>query len=332
MKVLSLFDGMSCGQIALNRIGFEVETYYASEVDKHAINEVKANFPNTIHIGDVKNINPEDYKEVDLIIGGSPCQNFSFAGKINGMTSSTNEEILTLKRYLELKNEGFEFSGESYLFWEYVRILKGIQKYNPNVIFLLENVVMVDKWRNVITEVLGVQPVMIDSSLVSAQQRKRLYWTNIINVEQPKDKNIKLIDILEDKNMSNSSAIRGRYINKATIVGRRLNEEGKREDYNKKIPIVQCLEVREKNSDKSNCLTTVQKDNVLTNLPFGRHLDVYGNNLPYRFYTLKEMCKLQTVPEDYFKVSSENQARRMLGNGWTVDVIVHILNNINIFC
>jgi DNA-cytosine methyltransferase len=332
MKVLSLFDGMSCGQIALNRIGFEIEAYYASEVDKHAINEVKANFPNTIHIGDVKNINPEDYKDIDLIIGGSPCQNFSFAGKRNGMTSLADEEILTLKKYLKLKNEGFEFSGESYLFWEYVRILKGVQKHNPNVIFLLENVVMVDKWRNVITEVLGVQPIMIDSSLVSAQQRKRLYWTNILNVEQPKDKNIKLIDILGDKNMSNSSAIRGRYINKATIVGRRLNEEGKREDNNKKIPIIQCLEVREKNSDKSNCLTTVQKDNVLTNLPFGRHLDVYGNNLPYRFYTLNEMCKLQTVPEDYFKVSSDNQARRMLGNGWTIDVIAHILKNINIFC
>lgn len=326
MKVLSLFDGMSCGQIALRRGGFEVDTYYASEIDKHAILETKANFPSTKHIGDVRDLNPDNYKSIDLLIGGSPCQSFSFSGKREGMSTTTNEEVTSLDKYLQLKEEGFKFKGHSYLFWEYVRILKSIQKYNPKVYFLLENVIMSSKWEGVITDALGVKPIKINSSLVSAQNRQRLYWTNIQGVEQPEDKGINLIDILEDIEKPNSGAIRGRYINKATIVGRRLNENGHRDDYNKKVPITQCLEVRKTNTNKSNCLTTVQKDNVLTSLPFGRHVDVYNKKLPFRNYTLKELCRLQTVPEDYFKVSSTNQASKMLGNGWTIDIIVHILS------
>lgn len=326
MVILSLFDGMSCGQIALNRLGVSIEKYYASEVDKHAIKETHANFPNTLHIGDVRNINVTDLGNIDLIIGGSPCQSFSFSGKREGMVSSTNEEILTLDRYKKLKGENFEFKGQSYLFWEYVRILEDVKKLNPNVKFLLENVVMSKKWESVITETLGVEPILINSALVSAQTRKRLYWTNIQGVEQPDDKNINLQDILEEQDMNNPSAIRGRYINKATIVGRRINENGHREDYNKSIPITQCLEVRKTNTNKSNCITTVAKDNVLTNLPIGRHIDVYGKKLPYRNYTLIELCRLQTVADDHFKVSSENQARKMLGNGWTVDVIKHIFS------
>ena len=158
--------------------------------------------------------------------------------------------------------------------------------------------------------------------------RKRLYWTNIPNVAQPTDKGIKLKDILEDIEMTGPSAIRGRYINKATITGRRLNSIGKREDYNREISIVQCLEVKASNRDKCNCLTTVDKDNVLTNLPIGRHPDAFGNKLPFRYYTLKECCRLQTLPDDYLNCISISQAKKCIGNGWTVDVIAHILSHI----
>lgn len=321
MNVLSLFDGMSCGQIALNRLSIQPQKYFASEVDKHAIKETMANFPSTIQVGDVRNLDVNSLPPIDLLIGGSPCQNFSFSGKRNGMSTKTKEEILTLDKYLELKSEGFEFTGQSYLFWEYVRILKSLK---PGTFFLLENVVMGKKWEKVITDTLGVEPILIDSALVSAQQRKRLYWTNIPNIDQPKDRQVKLQDILETTKDDNP----GRYINKGSIVGRRLDKDGKRKDEDKKIPIVQCLEVRGKNMHKSNCITTVQKDNVLTPLPIGRHIDVYGRDLPYRNYTLTELCRLQTVPEEYFKTSSPNQARKMLGNGWTIEVIAHILKHL----
>ena len=159
----------------------------------------------------------------------------------------------------------------------------------------------------------GADPEPINSSLVSAQNRQRYYWANF-PVSHPEDKGIKLIDILEDTGMIGPSAIRGRRLNKATILGRRLNDKGKREDYNKEVPITQCLEVRATNRDKSNCLTTVAKDNVLTTMPIGRHPDAFKNNLPFRYYTIKEYCRLQTVPENYFDgVTSENQIRK---NAW----------------
>ena len=324
INVLSLFDGMSCGQIALQRAGIGVDNYFASEVDKHAIKITQKNFPNTTHLGDVKDLESTKLPKIDLLIGGSPCQSFSFAGKREGMTTESNEEILDLDRYLELKSERFTFKGQSYLFWEYVRVLKETKPTH----FLLENVVMNKNWEAVITKALGVEPILINSALVSAQNRKRLYWTNIPNIGQPEDRGILLADILEDSDYSEPASIRGQYINKACIIGRRLNAEGVRKDYDKSIPITQCLEVRASNTTKSNCLTTVQKDNVLTYLPVGRHVDVYGKNLPYRNYTLNELCRLQTVPENYFQDVSESQSRKMLGNGWTVDVIAYIFENI----
>jgi DNA (cytosine-5)-methyltransferase 3A len=297
MNVLSLFDGMSCGQIALNRAGIRYENYFASEIDKWAINETMANFSNTIQLGDVTKITADNLPKIDLVIGGSPCQGFSSSGK------------------------GLNFEDpRSKLFFEFVRILK---ETNPTY-FLLENVKMKKEYEDIITKELGVEPITINSSLVSSQNRVRLYWTNIPNVSQPEDKNIKLSDILDDIEMKNPAAIRGRRLNKATIIGRRVDERGKRQDYNKDVPITQCIEVRDCNVDKSNCLTTVQKDNVLTPLPYGRHLDAFKKKLPFRYYTTKECCRLQTVPDDYFKVSSDTQIRKMLGNGWTVDVIAHI--------
>jgi DNA (cytosine-5)-methyltransferase 3A len=300
-SVLSLFDGMSCGQIALNRVGIEYDNYFASEIDKHAIKVTQTNYPKTIQLGDVRDIKTENLPKIDLFIGGSPCQGFSFSGK----------------------QLNFD-DPRSKLFFEFVRLVKEL---NPKY-WLLENVVMKKEFEQVITEHLGVQPIKINSSLVSAQNRERLYWANF-EIKQPTDKGINLIDILETDELINPSAIRGRRLNKATILGRRLNERGVRDDYNKDVPITQCLEVRATNTNKSNCLTTVEKDNVLTTMPIGRHKDAFKNNLPFRYYTLKEYCRLQTVPENYFTdIVSENQAKKMLGNGWTVNVIAHIFGSL----
>ena len=258
--------------------------------------------------------------KIDLLIGGSPCQGFSFAGKELGASTTCKKDILTLEQYTNLKEQGFTFTGQSYLFWEYMRILTIIKTINPEVKFLLENVLMQQKWEKILTNAIGVKPIMIDSSLVSAQVRKRLYWTNIEGVQQPSDKGILLSTILETHD----------YPNKATILGRRLDERGKRQDYNKEIPIIQCLEVRASNREKSNTLTRVSKDNVLTTLPIGRHPDAYGKHsgvrLPYRDYTPIELERLQTVPDNYTSAASNNQRKNMLGNGWTVDVVAHILN------
>ncbi len=299
MNILSLFDGMSCGQIALNKTSISYGKYYASEIDKHAIKVTQHNYPDTIQLGSVTEIKGTDLPQIDLLIGGSPCQGFSFSGK----------------------QLNFD-DPRSKLFFEFVRLIKECKpKY-----WLLENVVMKKEFEQVITKHLEVEPVKINSALVSAQNRERLYWANF-QIEQPNDKGIKLIDILEDTEMIGPGAIRGRRLNKAAILGRRLNDK----DYNKDIPITQCLEVRATNRYKSNCLTTVAKDSVLTTMPIGRHPDAFKNNLPFRYYTIKECCRLQTVPENYFDgVATENQIRKMLGNGWTVDVIAHILRQMTI--
>lgn len=205
MNVLSLFDGMSCCQIALKELGVKVDSYYASEVDKYAIQTTMHNFPNTIQLGDVAKIDTSTLPEIGLLAGGSPCQSFSFAGKRKGMSTTCSTEILTLDHYLQLKEEGFEFEGQSYLFWEYMRILKEVKpKY-----FLLENVEMGEKWEKILSRAIGMNGIHINSALVSAQNRKRIYWTNIgakpsglfgdlaSAIPQPKDQGILLKHILE---------------------------------------------------------------------------------------------------------------------------------------
>lgn len=300
MRVLSLFDGISCGHLALERAEIKIDSYDAYEIEKNAIKATETNFPDVIQHGDVTIEDFTKYKgKIDLLIGGSPCTNLSMAGNGQGLKGS-----------------------QSKLFYEYARAIKEVQpKY-----FLLENVIMKKEWEDIITNILGVEPIEINSSLVSAQNRRRLYWTNIPNVTLPEDKNITLEDILEDIEFPNPAAIRGRRLNKATIVGRRLDKNGHRKDTDKTIPITQCLEVRATNTDKSNCLTTVDKDNVLTPLPIGRHPDAFKNNLPFRYYTTKEMCRLQTVPDDFLNMIPDSAARKALGNGWTVDVIAHIFS------
>jgi DNA (cytosine-5)-methyltransferase 3A len=207
MNILSLFDGMSCGQIALGRAGIKVSKYYASEIDKYAIAVTQANYPDTIQLGSVVDVDCSKLDRIDMLIGGSPCQSFSFAGKRKGMSTKCETEILTLEHYLELKTDGYEFEGQSYLFWEYMRVLKEVKpKY-----FLLENVMMGEKWERVLSKAIGVNPIEINSALVSAQSRKRLYWTNIgmeprglfgdmeCVIPQPKDKGILLRDVLESE-------------------------------------------------------------------------------------------------------------------------------------
>lgn len=314
MNVLSLFDGISCGHLALDRAGIKVDNYYASEIDKSAITITKANYPDTIFLGDVRDI--KELPPIDLLIGGSPCTQLSTAGKNTGMRTKDKKNITSLEDYLYYKENGYEFEGYSYLFWEYVRILREIKpKY-----FLLENVHMKKEWEDMITKEMWVEPVVINSSLVSAQNRVRYYWTNIKGIEQPLDKGITLSDILEDTT----------YLNKGTIIGRRLNKDGHREDYNKEIPIVQCLEVRATNTEKSNCLTRVEKDNVLTSLPVGRHKDAFGmisgKRLPFRYYTRLEYERLQTLPDNYTSMVSDSAAKKAIGNAWTVDVISHIFS------
>ena len=183
MNVLSLFDGMSCGQIALQKLGIKVEKYFAAEIEESSITVAKKNFPQTIHLGDVTKIDTKKLPKIDLLIGGSPCQGFSFAGKCKGLNVN-KIQITNLERYLELKNKNFEFEGQSYLFWEYVRILHEVK---PKF-FLLENVIMKSKWESIITQTLHVKPILLNSNLVSAQNRRRLYWTNILTNVAPTDK------------------------------------------------------------------------------------------------------------------------------------------------
>lgn len=186
MTVLSLFDGMSCGQIALRELGIKVDRYYASEINKHAIKQTQLNFPDTIQLGDVRNVHAKDLPKIDLLIGGSPCQGFSFAGKQLNFNDP-----------------------RSALFFEFARILKECRKINPDVKFLLENVRMKREYEQVISDTLGIKPVMINSALVSAQNRARLYWSNIrtapdglfeikTDISQPQDRGLFLRDILED--------------------------------------------------------------------------------------------------------------------------------------
>jgi DNA (cytosine-5)-methyltransferase 3A len=196
--------------MALQEAGIPVTKYYSSEVDKHAVSMSNILYPDTIQLGDVRNINVNELDKVDILIGGSPCQSFSFAGKMKGMSTKCEKEITSLEQYLELKSQNFEFEGQSYLFWEYVRIYTELRLINPKIKFFLENVLMVEKWERLISKTLDVNPIMINSALLSAQNRKRLYWTNIgmrpsglfgemtSIVKQPDDKGILLKNILEE--------------------------------------------------------------------------------------------------------------------------------------
>ena len=373
MNVLSLFDGMSCGQIALNRAGIKYDHYFASEIDKYAMQVTQANYPNTMQLGDVTKV---DYTKlpiggIDLLMGGSPCQGFSFAGKQLNFNDPRSK-----------------------LFFEFVRLRDELK---PKYV-LLENVRMKKDSEDIITKYMGFPPQAINSNLKSAQNRYRLYWWGqlvdgkyqMIPIPPMKDEGIVLKDILEDlpfseipnylnntwcgkrrgdmvksvddpkANSLTASMWKGQIptfvkkpiqVGEATnikgfdilkreyspngksptlttmqgghrepkvaigrIVNRRLDENGVRKDYQLELPYTAQIEVR--NDEKSNCLTTVQKDNVVVEKEL------------YRKLTPLECERLQTVPDGYTEGVSKTQRYKMLGNGWTVEIISEIMKGI----
>ena len=358
INVLSLFDGMSCGQIALNRVNIPYTNYYAAEIDKYGMQITKKNYPNTVHLGDVTQIRGNNLPKIDLLIGGSPCQGFSFAGK----------------------QLNFE-DPRSKLFFEYVRILNEVRKNNPNVKFLLENVKMKKEFSDIISEHLGVEPIKINSSLVSAQNRLRFYWTNIKGVEQPENKKIYLKDILEPivdaKYYISQIAVEklNRHGNKvikeldipdlqSSLQDRIYLDEGKFVEITPSfMPYVitidnhhsdsgiKCVGALGKNKKwinndkklqrnfsqgeriystdgKSPCLSA----NMGGSTGVGNALitDDIKDKHKIRKLIPIECERLQTVPDNYTEGVSNTQRYKMIGNGWTVDVISHIFKNIEI--
>ena len=285
INVLSFFDGCSGGNQSLEMSGIKVNKYFACEVDKYAISITQKNYPNTIQLGDVTKVDLSLLPKIDLFIGGSPCQSFSFAGKRNGMTTKDNIEVLSLDHYLELKEQNFQFEGQSYLFWEYMRALTYLRKVNPNIKFLLENVEMGEKWEKVLSKAIGVNGIHINSALLTAQNRKRIYWTNIgmqpsglfgdlaSIISQPKDKGILLKDILEqdvdkkyylsekllksltaDKNLGNGTwkgMLPKEDNDKSSCITARLGKMGKSDNY---IKIDKKGNIKD-NQDKASCFT-----------------------------------------------------------------------------
>ena len=273
INVLSLFDGISCGQLALERAEIKVNNYFASEIKPHAIKCTKENYPNTKNIGSVIDVKASDLPQIDLLIGGSPCKGISRLNK---------------------NQEGLEHS-ESRLFWEYVRLLdESRPKY-----FLLENTHGNKEATNLITETLGVKPISINSKLVSAQNRPRYYWTNIPGVEQPNDKGITTKDVF-DYSVELAHECRVKWL---------TNESG--------IKSVANGYTRVNPFPKSGCLTA------------NGHRKWNENYLlkdgVYRYLSQTELEKLQTLPVGYTSCLNYDEAYDCIGDGWTVDIIAHIL-------
>lgn len=318
MVVLSLFDGMSCGQIALQELGITPELYMASEVDKAAIAQTKLNFPDTVFKGDVQDVEPKRMPKVDLVIGGSPCQGFSFAGK------------------------QLNFSDpRSKLFFEYIRVLIEVRKKNPDVLFFLENVPMQRKYLRVISQYLEVFPQKINSNLVSAQNRSRWYWTNIrtrpyglfsehfVDIPEPEDRNIKIEDILQldefvpDSCYDFASKYRHLVPDGVSFDGTRAVRKARSENARR--------ERRETGTNSYRDIVLLprpdKKANTLVTQPDFQQLVVpEGDIRAMRLLTTTEMARLQTIPNWYSWDSPEYKIHQMLGNGWTVDIIKHIFS------
>lgn len=314
LNVLSLCDGMSCGHIALDEVGFEVGKYFASEIKDIAIKITKENYPNTIHIGDVNKVSYKDgilYTEngnfetdIDIVIFGSPCQSFSRA----------------MKSDMRIGLEDKERSG---IFLECYRILKEI---NPKY-FLVENVVMKKEDEEILTKMLGVAPIRINSSLVTAQMRDRLYWTNIPNVIVPEDKNIKMMDILNDGYYPYDKA---RCLCKNDSHGyyNGCNWTPCKRFYRWYYKAFGSMVFSSKESFEK-CVEEFKRV-VGENKPSAKIFDDYVGNVfdDARYLWKEERARLQGVPENYVKNVSEKDAADLLGDGWTIPVIEHIFKGL----
>lgn len=298
IKVISLFDGMSCGQIALERLGFKPQ-YFASEVDKYAIQVTQKNYPNTVQMGDVRNIHGGLFGDVGLVIAGSPCQGFSNAGK------------------------GLNFKDpRSALFFEFVRILRQAKpKY-----FLLENVRMKKEWQNIISLYLGVEPIRINSNLLSAQNRDRFYWTNIPFEGDLTDRGITWGNIRECSNCKNEHLY---YSDKAIKWiqrhGLRKNKTLKIHKNDEKMQMVEASHFKNYSSQRFFGIVDRPIINTSSILPVCKTLPVLKTNEALRYVSPVECERLQTVPDNYTDNVSNTQRYKMLGNGMTVDVIVELL-------
>lgn len=315
MNILSLFDGISCGRVALDRAGIPVNKYYASEIDKYAIQISQKNYPDIIRLGDVNNWEnwDIDWSSIDLILAGSPCQGLSFAGKQEGLDDPRSK-----------------------LFFRFAEILQHVQSVNPRVKFLLENTRMKQKPKTIMTQTVGVEPILIDSALVSAQRRKRLYWCNW-HVAQPEDKGILLKDIIhETQGIAIKQRPRGK--NKGAVFTEKsptltsnswehnnfvcsdawVNWWNKNKNYqiSKKYSFI-C-------NDKQKAITLTARQYASWN---GNFYQLDEN--VFRKLTPIECERLQTLPDGFTEGVSNTQRYKCLGNGWTVDVIAHVLGYLN---
>jgi len=283
MRVLSLFDGMSCGRLALDRAGVKVETYYASEIDKHAIEVSSDNYPDIIQLGDINNWKEWDidWSRIDLVIAGSPCQGFSAIGKQLNFNDP-----------------------RSALFFEFINICNHVIDHNPKMKFFLENVNMKKDFINVINRYTGVGPIKINSKTLCAQSRTRLYWTNIITLDEVPSKTVKVSEIL----VSDPDE-------KYFLQGKRLESWLKNGEKRCKKRFSSI------DADTAICMTARQYANW-----YGNHVTTGGR---VRQLTPVECERLQTVPDDYTKKASDKERYRMLGNGWTVDVIAYFFKYLN---
>ena len=291
LNVLSLFDGISCGRVASERAEVEINKYYASEILPNAIKVALKNYPDTIELGDITKITEEQLDQlgvIDIVIGGSPCQDLSVYKFDRGEVTGLNGE-------------------KSGLFYHYVRILKHV---NPKY-FLLENVPMAKQWEDEISKLLGVKPTMIDSNLVCAADRKRLYWTNIPNVTQPEDKGIIIKDIIQPAE---------------TVADKYWYD--KEFTYNGDNAKVQCTLHMKGHRHMKEVYNINGKCNTLTTCDGGNLQKKVYQNGRCRKFTPLEYERLQTLPDGYTEGVCDTSRYSAIGNGWTVDVIAHILKNI----